>query len=281
LVADGWLIERTTWDDKRLRPAGYDLVIAPDDLQVPNREDPDNPTIYRQGEPIPGGRFTLRPGEFAFVTTRERLALPWTVSGNVGVRNRFARQGLLILTGLLIDPGYGLTPQGRSWGKDPQRLHFGIANVGRDEISIVAEVDAIASIQFIKVSGEVKLGEGYVPATSDPIARGFGLFDLLERRVQDLDADLGRTKASVSNVVVFGLYLILATLFGVAIATIFGVLGAESVLRNLSKGFSLIREHPWPTIALVLVSVSAAVILASVVLWPITRLLVGRKRSRK
>ena len=56
----------------------------------------------------------LRPGEVAFFSTAERLCIPWDVCANIGIKFGYARRGVLILTGLLVDPGFGLEREGET-----------------------------------------------------------------------------------------------------------------------------------------------------------------------
>jgi deoxycytidine triphosphate deaminase len=279
LLQQGWLFEDRTWHRDRLRAAGYDLVIAADDLRIPDPRNPEKFRYFTRGRPVPHERFILQPGEFAFVTTQERVCLPWTVAANVAVRNRFARRGLLILTGLLVDPGYGLRADGTGWRREPQRLHFGIANVGRDPITIVAGQDAIASLQFLKVHGSVLLKEIPPPADEDPVG-GFLLFTDLERRLGELKDDVGATESRFQNVMVFGLYVIIASLFGATIAFALQAIDNPTLSDRLTTMLEVIAKHPWPATLLAVGLVSVAVALASLVLIPFARL-VKRRRKRR
>jgi dCTP deaminase len=49
---------------------------------------------------------TLKPGEFALVTTHENLHLPHDIAGHIGVKSYYTRKGIVILSGLQIDPGF-------------------------------------------------------------------------------------------------------------------------------------------------------------------------------
>lgn len=279
LLNDGWIFEPDTWLSDGVRPAGYDLVIAGDDLQVPDPSDPDKLRTYPEGMPFPDSAFHLRPGDFAFVTTKERLCLPWTVAGNVGVRNRFARKGLLVLTGLIVDPGYGLEEEDGTWVKRPKRLHFGIANVGQQAANIALEHDAIASIQFFVVGGKVSLKAIGAPPP-DEGKRGFVLFADFEKKLNNLEQDLVSTKASTESTVTFGLYLLLATFVGAVTAIIIGAVSNNDISQRLSTALGVIARHPLAAGLLALTLVAFAVILAALVMLPLARLLTGR-RTRK
>jgi deoxycytidine triphosphate deaminase len=49
---------------------------------------------------------TLAPGVFALVTTQESVELPDNIAGHIGVKSYYTRKGLVMLTGLQIDPGF-------------------------------------------------------------------------------------------------------------------------------------------------------------------------------
>lgn len=49
---------------------------------------------------------TLEPGDFALVITQERFELPRDIAGNIGMKSGLARQGLVLLAGMQIDPTF-------------------------------------------------------------------------------------------------------------------------------------------------------------------------------
>jgi deoxycytidine triphosphate deaminase len=52
------------------------------------------------------GSATLAPGVFALVTTYESLKLSDRIAGHIGVKSYYTRKGIVMLTGLQIDPGF-------------------------------------------------------------------------------------------------------------------------------------------------------------------------------
>jgi deoxycytidine triphosphate deaminase len=123
------LLRREWAHSKGLRAAGYDLRIARDDVQLNGEDwvgDPEHNVI------------TLKPGDVASVSTYERFCMPWDVAANIGVRFHLAQRGLLVFTGLLVDPGFGLEidHHGDWRPKADERLRFLIANIGADPISL-------------------------------------------------------------------------------------------------------------------------------------------------
>ncbi|HME50656.1 MAG TPA: dCTP deaminase [Candidatus Lokiarchaeia archaeon] len=52
------------------------------------------------------GFITIKPLDFAVFTTFEEFDIPDDIVGNIGMKSIFAKQGLILLAGLQIDPGF-------------------------------------------------------------------------------------------------------------------------------------------------------------------------------
>jgi hypothetical protein len=90
----------------------------------------------------------LKPGDVAFVSTRERLCLPWDLAGFVGAKFTYARKGVLIMTGVSVDPGFGLELINGQWtAKNDERLHFVLANVGSNDVTLKPGDQPIATLR--------------------------------------------------------------------------------------------------------------------------------------
>ena len=85
------------FSEKSLQPASYDmrvgsrLLISSDEAEV---------DLSRKGSAV------LKPGVFALVTTHENVVLSETIAGHIGVKSYYTRKGIVMLTGLQIDPGF-------------------------------------------------------------------------------------------------------------------------------------------------------------------------------
>lgn len=126
------------FDADSLKPAAYDLRAAPDGLITPDGR------RYSKGAPYPG-ILIVEPGQTAFVTTAEEFALPDDIAGNIFIKGDLARRGVVLLTGLVVDPGYGSV-------KKPEPLHFYLANLGREPVAIEPGHTKIVTIQFLRVN---------------------------------------------------------------------------------------------------------------------------------
>lgn len=85
------------FSEASLEPASYDMRVG-------------NKMLISTGEAevelSRKGSATLDPGAFALVTTHEKLALSDTIAGHIGVKSYYTRKGMVMLTGLQIDPGF-------------------------------------------------------------------------------------------------------------------------------------------------------------------------------
>lgn len=261
-----------TWEG--VRASGYYLTLARDMLVLPARDG--STTTYQRGDYYLDEVFSLEPGATAVISTAELVCFDWSVSGTLGPKFSLAARGLLILTGLTVDPGYGLTfdPDIGGWkpAEPSERLYFVVANVGPQPVSLLPGRTEIARVQLFRCGTLRK--EQMRPPTSpahvffdprrqsellpgnSPAGVGPAYFNTVGRHVEHLsrrldelaqeldneeqrrslaeeklrgveahvDAELGRLESASHFVVVFGVYLVSATLFGVSLAVGLNVL---------------------------------------------------------
>jgi deoxycytidine triphosphate deaminase len=241
-----------TWTEKRLRNAAYDLRIARDLLILPDG------TRYWEGSPE--GRtarsrpFQLKPEQVAFVSTVEELCMPPDLAGNLAPRFRRALEGVMVIGGMLVDPGY------------EGRLHFQLANIGSEPFEIRPGETSVAALQILPVENystkarKIFTSDDLLTELFDPAAREslppLAFFPrvkklrrkmrLVEGRLDDQGIELDSTKRSTDQLVVFGMFLIAITLFTVAIAALIEALASGSTSKaaealgnaDLSTGLS-------------------------------------------
>jgi deoxycytidine triphosphate deaminase len=225
-----------------LRAAGYDLRIAADRLTV-------------NGAQIgPTQEVILKPGDVATVATHERFCMPWDLAANIGVRFHFARRGLLVFTGLLVDPGFGLESDGKDgWQpKADERLEFFIANLGATplEIRLGDGGDRVLSLQFFSVDEPTQKRLVTAPETglSTQALSVFrdvrGLERRLAKETNDRKSDSRRfdillqgVRSATDQIVVFGVFLLAVTVIGVTLATLLQGLASDNaakIVKNLN-----------------------------------------------
>jgi deoxycytidine triphosphate deaminase len=242
-----------SWQLDRVRGAAYDLRVASDYLILPDgrRFWPGASESINRAWPT---EFELKPGQVAFVSSVERLSMPWDLAGNIAPKFRLALGGLFVMGGMLVDPGYGRVSRDGTDGQDEdgERLHFQLANLGDKAFTIVPDETSIAAIQFIELTGSSRNLAATVPPQS-PSADDVPTSDRLLRRlfhphaneplpqlqffsnVSNVESDVGRlgkrvetqeikfqaSEASIDRIIIFGLFLVFATILGAALASFF------------------------------------------------------------
>lgn len=80
-----------------LQPASYDMRLGEEAI-----------TSSQRAKINPGhkGLLTIPAGDFALVTTHERVELSTKVAAHIGLRSHYSKKGLAILSGPQIDPGF-------------------------------------------------------------------------------------------------------------------------------------------------------------------------------
>jgi deoxycytidine triphosphate deaminase len=247
----------TEYDHKNFRGAKYDLrmaatgMVLPDGTVVTPRDKPHETTIL------------LYPGETLFVSTHERLHVPLDLVGNMSITGGLSREGVLSLTGLIVDPGYKDGPSGDG------RLHFRLANLGLRPVAFQPGSTRIASIQFLSLSRAASANTQrlrYVWDNAHELQEGLGFISELKSLKEEL-AGIQRAfenqRRSVEWVVAAGILVIIATILGVGLASLLS-LGADS--RFIDSMKNLVpndRTEQW--ISLVGLVALVAVLSAAVV----------------
>lgn len=245
-----------TFSKECLRSAAYDLRIRPKKLD----------TI---GE-LHDTRLTLETGQHAVLQSYERIAMPWDLAGNLGAKYRMAMQGLFVVPGLFVDPGFGWV-----WDEDDERLkpagrrlRFVVTNMGRKSITLQLGTgtqddrpDHVLSIQFI----ELEPAKKQLPVSDVPVdAQSVAFFEdvtEMQREFRAVAATANETASSTWHVVVFGVFLLATALFGALLVEFLTLVGSGETTRKLVDGANdLDLSRPGPLIVLI---VLAALALAS------------------
>ena len=142
----GQIFRDGSWDEKHLKEASYALRVAPDGLMIEGKR-------YKPDEECIDGDILIEPGKIAVLSTVERLNMPGDLVGKIGIRFKYACQGLTGLMGIQVDPFYG-------WGRDNERLYVRVANLGNYDITIPVCAEVFTF--------ELHIVFGYVPKPSLP-----------------------------------------------------------------------------------------------------------------
>jgi deoxycytidine triphosphate deaminase len=120
------------FENEKLKGASYDLSLGEEAL-LSNR---DQKVLLGAGSAT---NLTLDAGDFALVLTKELVKLPLNMAGSIGMRSTLARQGLILLHGMQIDPGF------------EGHLRFGLYNASPRRITL-DYADDICMVEFHKLA---------------------------------------------------------------------------------------------------------------------------------
>ena len=228
---DGEIFEEGTWDKRptnegAIKEASYALRVAPDGLMLEGKH-------YRPGEECIQGDIEIKPGKVAILSTVERLNMPGNLVGKIGIRFKYACQGLTGLMGIQVDPLYGR-------GRDNERLYIRVANLGNYPILIPLCAE-VFTFELHQVLGEVHelstprvsmwhriqetLIEQREPSWSY-VTQVQVEVDNVEKR---LESGIKGINDYLQPLVMFGIFLIAVTILSVALSVILSVRDAPTV----------------------------------------------------
>lgn len=237
LCGKGWLIDHP--DDGCFKGAAYVLRVAHDGMCLPDG------TVIEPGKPGRYSPIVMEPGQSVLVSSLEKVKMPADITGNMSIKGKLADQGVLALTGLIIDPHYPAEGEDESGFR---RLHFRLANLGRDPVILEPGKTDFVSVQFFKLGEPTSLEPS--SAFLDVWKRerqhpgGLEFIDRLghhQERLDHLEAQSVRQTRSVSLVIGGGILVILTTLLGVSLAALLS-LGSDSGIVDAAA--AVIPDHP-------------------------------------
>jgi deoxycytidine triphosphate deaminase len=229
LVDAEQLMVGDTFHSIGLRPAAYDVRVAAGGLIAPDATEIPPMTAGREHDP--SHEVTLKAGDTAVFSTAEYFHMPSHIAGNMSIKNRYAARGLMLLSGMLIDPGFG-SCQRQETGDDGSStnkqyglpLHLHVVNLGVDPITIRPGEDRIASVQFLQVDTPDRwTAQISAPQWKDQKRPSLGFLAELQKLSSD-HKDLERTVSDMNEMVKYvvwlGFILLGTTILGVILATI-------------------------------------------------------------
>lgn len=110
------------FDKQCLQPASIDLRVGGRVMKSPILNDRGKVMDLAKEK-----KATILPGQFAAVLTLERLSLPLSICGRMGLRSSYARKGLISFHGTQVDPGFSghLVVPLVNIGPEPITLDYG------------------------------------------------------------------------------------------------------------------------------------------------------------
>jgi deoxycytidine triphosphate deaminase len=200
-VSKGEIFHARSYDPRHQLWAGkYNLRMAADGLIFPSGEDRSFKKIWpNDSAKLDRDGFVLEPGETAFISTHERFCMPWDLSAIVGPKFTLARHGLLVLTGSVVDPGFGMRWDGKHWAPAPdERLHFLVANLGSGRYRL-HPLDSIASLQLVELEGGIDGTPDQEVRSSDELYEEFFRGDAMESAGLAFIRSLEQTRQEVAT----------------------------------------------------------------------------------
>ena len=180
-------LEIIEFEESCLQGASYDLRIGSEALKSGDEQVTDMKKI---------GSFTIPPGDFAILTTLERIKCSNIIAGRIGVRSYYTRKGLVFLSGLQIDPGFDGV------------LVLGVYNAAPRKMTIEYG-DPFCSVEFHKLSEPVEilydtdpdLHAGHLPRADKDYLRNLEAETLTElsNAVRELTKDIGSMQENMKR----------------------------------------------------------------------------------
>jgi deoxycytidine triphosphate deaminase len=282
-LGKGGLFLGGTWEEKRLRGAAYDLRVSGTYLITPDgtRYWPDS-----SGPKEHPGPFKLYPRDVAFVSSVECLSMPHDLAGNIATRFRRALEGILVMGGMLIDPGY------------LGRLHFQLVNIGDEPFTIVPGKTSVAAVQFLPIRGAVEdlnrvpdsqdlLDELFYEGAKKPLPQlaffsdvGVLATDLsaVKHQVDNQRIKLDSTKRSTDQLLVFGVFLMSITLFALAIGVIVDALAGSSI--SDAAGVAAKADLTWPGLAVAAALLFVVGVACFLMMRPVVNIAKGQEETQ-
>ena len=210
---EGTIFRRGTWDESALKEASYALRIAPDGLILDGKQ-------YKPGKAFDGDYIEIKPGMIAILSTVERMNMPPNLVGKIGIRLDHAQQGITGLMGIQVDPLYG-------HDKPDERLFIRVANLGNESIRLTP-YEHVFTFELHTVEGDVEGPASGRECSWTRITRVLSNqrnsgWTYVTRVRSDLSAETQRVRDTFQPVVLFGVFLVAATLLGVVITLILSV----------------------------------------------------------
>jgi deoxycytidine triphosphate deaminase len=249
------IFSKDSWSRAQLKGSGYDLRLAGDLLVIPPSPGDPGHVRFGRGETKPG--FTLAPGDSAVISTKEECTFDFDISALIGPKFGLASKGLLVLQGMAAHPGYGREKQEGEWvpKEHGERLYFIVVNVGPDFVTL-QEGETIAFLQIFEVEP---------PVTKEPVKNvgidGLsGLFrtdsaradgglryfrmvkdvqdkvDAIDTKVNYAENAVDRVSNTSNMIVVFGVFLVSATVLGVALTMLVSLIEKFSFQMGSVRG---------------------------------------------
>ena len=226
-----------SWEPDCVQEASYELRLANDFLVVSGK-------AYPERTPFPGPEISIEPGEIALLSTKELCDIPDDLVGRLGIKFALTRRGLSPLFGFQVDPLYGANVP-------DERLYWRVVNLGTEEIRI-RHGDPVFTIEFHVMKGAnpdrvlekiqrrgpmkkriddemLKRSQGRYPGFTDVVRHE------VDRDVRDLRIKVETVQGGTIFVILFGVFIVAASLIGVALSILLPLLVRDTLESDIES----------------------------------------------
>ena len=207
-LCNGRIFRDGTWADGSIKEASYALRIADDGLLIDGK-------FFDPGKHYPKAFIEIAPGQIAILSTIERMNMPKDLVGKLGIRLKYALQGLTGFMGIQVDPLYG-------FGKECERLFIRVANFGNESIRLMPG-DEVFTFELQEVS-EIKPSpskeDTWLRIKNELRHQSNLSWSYVTRVEHDLSEQTGNIRDNLQPLVMFGVVLVAVTILGVVIVTL-------------------------------------------------------------
>jgi deoxycytidine triphosphate deaminase len=203
---DGDIFRKDSWCKTSLQEASYALRIANDGLLIDDE-------FHDPGEKYDGDYIKIESGKIAILSTMELLNMPADLLGKIGIRLKYAHQGLTGLMGIQVDPLYGRD-------KPAERLYIRVANFGNETIQL-SPGDEVFTFELHEVTGTFPPKERkstWLRMKDDLRYQSNSSWSYVTQVEHGLSAQTQNLKEFLQPLVMFGVFLVSATILGVTVA---------------------------------------------------------------
>ena len=216
----GHIFRKGTWRRACLKEASYALRIANDALLIDGK-------FYDPGKNYEGDYITIEPGKIAILSTQEHLNMPANLVGKVGIRLKYAHQGLTGLTGIQVDPLFGQD-------KPFERLYIRVANLGNEMIQLSPgdEVFTFELHQLVGVFPSIEKESTWSRMKNELRYQANSSWSYTTRVESNLLAETENLRNNLQPLVMFGVFLVAVSILGASIAVLLQTTRPDEVIGS-------------------------------------------------
>ena len=219
-LCGGDIFRKGTWRRACLKEASYALRIANDALLIDGK-------FYDPGKNYEGDYITIEPGKIAILSTQEHLNMPANLVGKVGIRLKYANQGLTGLTGIQVDPLFGRD-------KASERLYIRVANLGNEMIQLSPgdEVFTFELHQLVGVFQPIEKESTWSRMKNELRYQANSSWSYTTRVESNLLTETENLRNNLQPLVMFGVFLVAVSILGASIAVLLQTTRPDEVIGS-------------------------------------------------